>query len=173
MSASEIAEHVVVAQWLSLRPDILWCHPPNGGFRYISTAKLMQRLGCQRGVPDLLIWTTPPAALWPQPNARFVGCTGMAIEMKRKERSYLRPEQKVWLSRLSDAGWYATSCRGATEAISLLESAGYGTLRLGLPITLPRIVEVPLRRRGRGATKRGDAGPQSAGLQREEYLPPS
>lgn len=117
MCASETAEQVVVAQWLAARPYILSTHPASGGFRFKSTARLMQRLGAVAGVPDLLIFSPPP--LMP-------GKVGVAIEMKRTVKpAWLTPQQKEWLRRLDECGWVAQVCRGASVAIDLLTRLGY------------------------------------------------
>lgn len=128
MCASETAEQVVVAQWLAARPHILSTHPASGGFRFKSTARLMQRLGAVAGVPDLLIFSPPPL---------LPGKVGVAIEMKRTVKpAWLTPVQREWLRRLDECGWVAEVCRGATVAIELLTRLGYDQ-QVAVPYTPP------------------------------------
>lgn len=114
-SASENAEHIVVAQYLQMMPWVLWMHPANGGYRFPSTARLLKRLGVSPGVPDILIFTPGPISGRP-----------LAIEMKSQaKRAQVTPVQKVWLKRLTEVGWETHVCRGATHALSVLKAAGF------------------------------------------------
>lgn len=112
---SETSEHIAVAQYLGRLPWVLWTHPANGGYRFKSTARMLQRMGASPGCPDILIFTPGPISGRP-----------MAIEMKSTARhASVRPEQKSWLARLSAIGWDAFVCRGALVALEKLRAAGY------------------------------------------------
>lgn len=116
-SASENAEHIVVAQYLQMLPWVLWMHPANGGYRFPSTARLLKRLGVSPGVPDILIFTPGPVSGRP-----------MAIEMKSQAKTaQVTPVQRVWLRRLQEVGWETHVCRGATQAIHVLRTAGFSS----------------------------------------------
>jgi hypothetical protein len=110
----EYEEHKIVADWLRLRPGLLWTTVPNER-KDVKIAGKLKRLGVSRGVPDILIFTPPPAG----------GYAGAAIEMKRKGYSRLSDAQKFWQHRLRENGWFADMTRGADEAIKILAELGY------------------------------------------------
>lgn len=120
---TEAAEGAVVSAWLKIH-RVLFCHVPNEGKRSIATARFLQAQGMVRGVPDYLIFTTPPNA----PSVR-----GVAIELKRCIFKYrkgggLTEHQVGFLEDLNDKScdWLAKVCYGADEAITFLEELGYG-----------------------------------------------
>jgi len=121
--ATEEQEQMLVAQWLdAIR--VVWAHVPNSGYRAILRAQAakvlgarLKKMGVKKGFPDILIFTPPPS------RPEF---TGMAIEMKRTKRGKLSDDQRRWLASLSECGWYSAVCYGATEAIELLRTFGYG-----------------------------------------------
>ncbi|EHS3411060.1 TPA: VRR-NUC domain-containing protein [Escherichia coli] len=77
---------------------------PNGGLRGKRTAIKMVAEGQKKGYPDLSI------------DLARGGYHGMRIEMKHG-RNRLTPEQLVWMTRLTEAGYYCFEARSADEAI--------------------------------------------------------
>lgn len=118
---SEQEEHSLLADWLDAH-GLVWFHPPLGGYRRKVEAAILHGLGARAGVPDFIIFSPPPLV----PSAR-----GAAIELKRRGRDQelfggVSPEQHRWIAMLHVVGWCARVCYGADEAISWLESLGYG-----------------------------------------------
>lgn len=112
-------EQAVVADWLDQR-GILYTAVPNGGKRNVVTAARLKRQGVKRGVPDLLIFDSPPS----EPKM-----VGVAIEMKRRAGGRVTPEQREWLRALDYRDWVSLICRGADQAIEKLTELGYGRNR--------------------------------------------
>lgn len=83
---------------------------PNGGHRHKAVAAKQKLEGAQRGVPDLML---------PIPVGSY---HGLFIEMKRVKGGRTSPEQKDWLAFLSGQGYRAEVCKGAAEAIALIDS---------------------------------------------------
>jgi len=113
---TEDQEQAALVDWLKLH-NILFAHVPNGGARDKVTGAILKRLGVSRGCPDILIFDHPPL----EPD-----CIGVAIELKRRKGGQIRPEQKEWLEKLKDRGWVAAVCKGADDAIKLLQQLGFG-----------------------------------------------
>ena len=113
---TEDQEQAALVDWLQLH-NILFTHVPNGGARDKVTGAILKRLGVSKGCPDILIFDRPPKA--PE-------CAGVAIELKRRKGGQIRPEQAEWLEKLKVRGWVADVCRGADDAIRLLEGLGFG-----------------------------------------------
>lgn len=122
--ATEEAEQAALAAALDAS-GVLWCHVPNGGHRHKATAGRMKGQGVKAGVPDVLVFTPPPA----QPDAR-----GIAVELKR---SSLRPKQpgaaiptcvsaaqRQWLADLEALGWVTIIAYGVDHAIAELQQLG-------------------------------------------------
>lgn len=72
---------------------------PNGGARSITTAARLKVEGVSRGVPDLCV---PAWNLW--------------VEMKRKKKSRVDPEQKDWHQYLTDIGHVVIVGYGSDDA---------------------------------------------------------
>lgn len=112
---SEEDEQVELATWLDVRGHV-WCHVPNGELRHPRTAARLKAMGVKAGVPDILVFTVPPA----YPKAR-----GVALELKRRNVRRPTPAQAAWLAELGTLGWCVRVCSGAAEAISFLLELGY------------------------------------------------
>lgn len=119
LTPSEFQEHIVIAQWLRAKPNILWCHPGNGELRDKRTAAKLKVMGVSPGVPDFLIFSIPGALV-----SKFV-VRGVALELKRVGKGRVSPAQAGWLEALSDAGWVCRVCYGASDALQWLMSLGY------------------------------------------------
>jgi hypothetical protein len=117
----EDQEQKELAQWLDLH-KILWCHVPNGGKRNVITARKLKGHGVKAGVPDVLIFDVTDYVTTRVDSH----CPGIAIELKRQRKGQTSPEQKQWLDDLTARGWITKVCNGANEAITFLESLGYG-----------------------------------------------
>lgn len=66
----------------------------------------MKAAGTSKGFPDLLV---------------FTGKNSYAIELKRRKGGKVTPEQREWLQVLAAHGFKVAVCRGAGEAIQLIE----------------------------------------------------
>jgi hypothetical protein len=97
-----------------------WFHPPNGGFRKITTAKRLRKLGVKPGVPDIVIITPPPA---------FPGRPGTVIELKRLDGGDVSDYQIDWLKRYMRYGWVTAICPGYVAAVEVLKICGYMEVR--------------------------------------------
>lgn len=109
------------------RLGLLWCHVPNGGNRNKITGGKLKAQGTKRGVPDVLIFESPPK----HPNA-----LGVAVELKRQKGGKLSNEQRTWLLRLSERGFVTYVAHGFEDARDFLAGLGWGlnaALLLGNP----------------------------------------
>jgi hypothetical protein len=97
-----------VAEYLDLC-GVLWCHPPNGGHRRVSTGAALKRQGVKRGVPDVLIF---------EPT---IGGFGMAFSLMAKGGRVTK-EQDQWLRDLIWRGWGAYVCRSFSEVQELCKA---------------------------------------------------
>ncbi len=113
---SEEQEMHVLCDWLRAH-GILFAHPANEGRHKPQYRRKQVVLGLQPGLPDLLIFTTPPK----KPVAR-----GVAIELKRQRGGTISEAQMRWIEELRKCGWMAWVAPGAERAIEELERLGYG-----------------------------------------------
>ena len=81
---------------------------PNGGRRDAVTGARLKAEGVKAGVPDIIL-----------PVARG-GYHGLFIELKAGKNT-ATAEQRGWLAALAAQGYRAAVCRGAAEAMALLE----------------------------------------------------
>lgn len=122
MKNLEHQEQKTLIEWADMQPlarytfkagkvgDFLFSIP-NGGKRGVITAKLLQLEGCRSGIPDLML------AL---PNKQY---SGLFIEMKAQTKTArVSDNQKLWLSRLSDAGYKTQVCYGFEAAKQTIEN---------------------------------------------------
>ena len=115
----EDSEHIALADWLRLH-KIRFHHSPNGGIRNIVTATRFKRMGVSPGFPDFLILDRPTVCI---EGKLFVGA---AVEMKRRKKGIVSPEQRDWLEALTELGWACKVARGFEDAVGYLASLGYG-----------------------------------------------
>ena len=113
----EEKEQMVLAQWLDVH-GIKWFHVPNEGKHKVQYRVKQKKLGVKPGVPDVIIVDSPP---------KYKELKGTAIELKRRKGGRVTPQQTQWLEALKNEGWAVAVCKGAGEAISFLESLGYGS----------------------------------------------
>lgn len=123
LKQSEDEAQKIVCQWLDLK-GLLYCHPFNGGKRSRVEAARYTALGVKPGVPDLLIFHTPPYMTW-IPNGRI--CRGVALELKASEGGRVSPAQHVWHRELTEIGWLVACHHGSNSAIDWLENL-YGKI---------------------------------------------
>lgn len=114
MTPLEDDEQESVFQWANIfetrYPELRWLHAiPNGGSRNPIEAAKLKRMGVKAGVPDIEL-----------PVAKG-GYTGLHIELKRMEGGRVSLLQKEWIEGLSELGRLAAVCKGAREAIPLIE----------------------------------------------------
>lgn len=110
---------MAVVQYLQSK-GLLFTHPANGSNKSPAARVRFKKLGQSAGCPDLLIfnkcWIPAPAI------SNAYRYTGLAIEMKRRTGGRVSPEQIEWAENLRDCGWHVAICRGASEAIALINS---------------------------------------------------
>ena len=107
---SEANEQAIVVRWLQYtHPNVLFCASAGGMFTSPTQAIKMKRTGYVKGFPDLFIY---------EPRLNY---HGLAIEMKRLKGGVVSNEQKEWKERLTERGYKSVICKGADEAIKVLE----------------------------------------------------
>lgn len=109
-----------VAAWLDAK-KVFYSATVAGAFLHPATFTRLKRMGLKRGVSDILIFDPPPA----YGNAY----KGVCLEMKRRKGSVVSDDQLAWLSEMSKRGWLTVVAKGEDEAISVLETCGYGKIR--------------------------------------------
>ena len=131
------------------RAGIRFCAVPNGGRREKREAARLIKEGVEAGVPDLLIFDSPPvatedlsgeelgvyedmAALSPHSRYRVACALGMApgvgLEMKRAGGTGVEgasAKQLEWGAALRERGWWWMVGHGWRDAISKLQGLGY------------------------------------------------
>ncbi len=108
---TEHQEQVLLIKWFDLqyRGRIVLFAIPNGGQRNLLVAKKMKAEGVRAGVPDLFLAV---------PNKDYAG---LFIEMKKEKGGVVSEYQKIMLSRLEQAGYKCTVCKGFEEAKAEIE----------------------------------------------------
>jgi hypothetical protein len=109
---SESKEQIALFEWagylVKQHPELeLLYHIPNGGHRYITTAKKLKAEGVKAGVPDVCL-----------PVARGA-YHGLYIEMKAGNNKPTQ-NQSRWLTALTEQGYYAAVCNGWEAASKIL-----------------------------------------------------
>jgi hypothetical protein len=105
----EIEQKIVIQYLRSVHPNVLYCASAGGMRTSMRQAIKMKQMGYIAGFPDLFIYE--------QRN----GFAGLAIEMKRVSGGVASPEQKQWQHRLIMNGYRACICKGADEAIKIID----------------------------------------------------
>lgn len=93
----------------------LWAHVPNGEHRDIRTGRRLKAQGVKRGVPDVMIFESPPN----MPMA-----VGAALELKTT-KGRTSPDQTRWLESLRANLWEVAVVHGPDEAAAQLRAWGY------------------------------------------------
>jgi hypothetical protein len=109
INATEHEEQKVVAEYLDMT-GVLWYAVPNGSLRNVVVAKKLKAEGVKPGVPDIVI---------AEPSG---GYHGLYVELKRKKGGCISGNQKKWIDKLGSRGYLAVVCRGADEAISVIDN---------------------------------------------------
>lgn len=104
--------------WHGNLPEQLLFHIPNEGKRSFRTGKQLREQGLRKGCPDLML-AVPQG-----------GYHGLFIEMKRTKGSHVTPEQQAFLADLQNLGYQTAVCRGAEEAINIIQFYLYNDIRL-------------------------------------------
>ena len=105
---TEDQEQKRLATWMANR-GIKFFAIPMGGSRHIAEAVKLKACGAMPGIPDLMI-----------PVARK-SYNGLFIELKRVKGGVVSFNQTYWLESLTKEGYLAVVCRGADEAIAVIE----------------------------------------------------
>jgi|9_EtaG_2_1085328.scaffolds.fasta_scaffold00063_3 hypothetical protein len=102
---------ISIVEYLKLQyPNLLFTATMGGQFqRHYSQRLKAKRTGYLKGVSDLLIF---------EPRG---GYCGLFIELKRDRKCYPTAEQKRFISRASDRGYYATCAKGFSECKELID----------------------------------------------------
>jgi len=111
---TESAEQIALFRWAEwakgTMPELaLLYHIPNGGKRYVATAKRLKAEGVKSGVPDLC----PPVARG--------GFHGFYIELKRTRGNKATGNQEGWLVQLAGQGYHTAVCFGWEAAAQALQ----------------------------------------------------
>ena len=100
MISTESQEQIGFVTWWRYKfPDVVIFHIANGGFRNVVTGQRLRKEGVLKGVPDLMV----PA--W-----------HLFVEMKRKEKGVISPEQKKMIDYLTRVGYTVIVGYGAEDA---------------------------------------------------------
>ena len=118
---SELSHQIRCANYLNTLPStvidgrLVWTHPPNGGKRANNSGREMNQSGTRRGVPDILIFESPPT------HPQYVGA---ALELKAPGGK-TSTEQEHWLEFLAACGWYTAVREGSRAMKQLIRELGY------------------------------------------------
>ena len=116
--------HLDVAERLN-ELGLLWMHPANGGKRGKVEASILKGMGVKAGVPDIIIFTPPPALQFKR---------GAYIELKDDGKLPSKP-QLEWMAALDNVGWVGMVCRSLDAVEGCMLAWGYTTptpKRIGL-----------------------------------------
>lgn len=106
MAQNELKVQIAVVNWIKWNfPEMLYCASAGGMRTSLSVAKKMKASGYVKGMPDLQLM---------HPTAKHCG---MFIELKADKKGYASKEQKEWIKKLNDRGYYAVVAKGFDEAI--------------------------------------------------------
>jgi hypothetical protein len=124
-SPLEDAVHIQVAEILrlSINPGWQFTHIASGGYRLPSTAAKLQRMGVQKGWPDLILLSPDPGS---SPGPVFF------IEFKRARGGRLSDEQEAFRDWALDHGYPHLVTHDAREAVAVLGE--WGAIRMGINV---------------------------------------
>ena len=110
---TEHQEQVALFAWSRLHeakyPDLKWLYAvPNGARTSMSTAKKLKAEGLRKGYPDIGL------------DVARGGYHGLRIEMKRQKGGRVSPEQRAWILRLENVGYFCAVADGWEHASQLL-----------------------------------------------------
>ena len=106
MAQNELKIQIAVVNWIKTNfPELLYCASAGGMRTTLSVAKKMKASGYVKGVPDLQI-------MHPTRDKN-----GMFIELKANAKCYATKEQKDWIEKLNQRGYYAVVCKSFDSAI--------------------------------------------------------
>jgi hypothetical protein len=111
----QIFHHARAMTRYDLRWSLLFSIPNAGGFvggykKNIGRVMGMKAEGVKPGVPDIFL---------PVPSGPYCG---LFIELKRTRGGTVSPEQRAWIKALQLYGYAAQVCKGAQQAIDLIET---------------------------------------------------
>jgi len=102
---SEYRHQCAVTEYMrTFYPDKLFFASGNGLRLSIGPAVKFKRMGNNKGAPDLV---------FPEP---MQGYFGLFIEMKKEQGETVRHDQKLWIGKLREKGYYAVICKGFKSA---------------------------------------------------------
>lgn len=99
-----LVEHIL----LCIKPNIFWCHVPNGGKRGVITGAILKAMGVVPGVPDLIFLM----------KGQFY-----ALELKPERGVHSKAQKEVAL-RIDEAGGITAVTWGLDAAIAQLKEWG-------------------------------------------------
>lgn len=119
-SPLEDAVHIQVAEILRrlINPGWQFTHPASGGYRLPATAAKLQRMGVQKGWPDLILLSPDRAVFF--------------IEFKRASGGRLSEEQEAFRDWAREHGYPHLVAHDARVAIAALGE--WGAIRMGIEI---------------------------------------
>jgi hypothetical protein len=122
---AQVQKAVVAHLQLRCRPDVVWWHTPNGGYRFKITAALLKALGVIPGVPDLIFICPQLVSVVSiaevQTMSRVLG-----LELKTR-KGKLTSHQNAFAARMRRAGAAYETANNIDDAIAILEQ--YGIMR--------------------------------------------
>lgn len=127
----EYDEQVAIFAWaeyaIKRYPDLALLYATLNGVRLpIGLAVKMSKAGLKQGPPDINL------------DVARGGYFGLRVELKRSKGGKLDDEQKKWIGRLLEGGYYAVVAKGATDGIAIIESY----------VKLPPTVVIPFATEG-------------------------
>lgn len=109
---TEEQEHLKLMAWVAQQPTIarIFTHHANERKCHPWQGAKFKRLGVKAGYPDFTLLL---------PSSRY---HGLAIELKRKGKIKISPEQTFWINYLNSVGYSAHFAKGADEAIQIISN---------------------------------------------------
>jgi hypothetical protein len=118
----EIQQTLIKHLQLRCRPDVIYFHVPNGGYRHKYTGALLKALGVIPGVPDLMF-------VWPQlvsvaglPHVQIMPRV-LGLELKTRTGK-LTAAQIAFAARMRRAGAIYETANTIDDALAILKQYG-------------------------------------------------